>query len=177
MSMATLARSRAAHLAARSRVEFVGHAAVALLFAGLLISWPGAVLLSIIYLLAGCAAVVAGVNLHKVFAGEDARSWWLQGVGAAILLAGLTALALSGGALAIAPVAAGSWLAARAKDGWFFAPSVACLTCGLLLLSAFSEDGLGLGALFGVHAMSTGLLLVALAPRPVRPPNGVGRVT
>jgi hypothetical protein len=164
--MTALARSRAATIGARNRIEILGHALVALVFGGLLLSWPGAVLLSIIYLLAGCAAVVAGVNLHKVLAGEDARSWWLQGIGAAILLAGLAVLGLSGGALAIAPVAAGSWLAARAKDGWFFAPSVACLTCGLLLLSAFSEGGMGLGALFGVHAISTGLLLVALAPRP-----------
>jgi hypothetical protein len=164
--MATLARSRAAPLAARSRVELVGHTAVALLFAGLLITWPGAVLLSIIFLLAGCAAVVAGVNLHKVFAGEDARSWWLQGIGVALLIAGAAALGVSGGALAIAPIAAGSWLAARAKDGWFFAPSVACLTCGLLLLSTFSGEAVSVTALFGVHAVSTGLLLVALAPRP-----------
>lgn len=169
--MPALARTRAAPLATASRTEILGHAAVAVLFAGLLISWPGAVLLSIIYLLAGCAAVVAGVNLHKVFAGEDARSWWLQGIGAALLVSGLWALATSGGALAIAPIAAGSWLAARAKDGWFFAPSVACLTCGLLLLSSFHDDTVPLAALFGAHAISTGLLLIALAPRPASVPR------
>jgi hypothetical protein len=146
-------------------VAFV--AAVSLLLTALGILWPGAILLTIIFLMAAHAAMLATIELHALVSSTDRglRSW-LRLTGAATLIVGVPALLLLNGTLALAPVVVGAWCATRARTAVVFAASAACLTLGLLLLTSFGVQSVHPLTFVAIQAVSTGVSLIARSAPP-----------
>ena len=148
---------------------FALHAFTLTVFAAFAISWPGAVLLSVLYIIAGYAAVIAGISLHAVCLRER-RTWTLHWLGGAFVLLGAALMIYAHGAVALAPAIFAAWLVTRARDGWTLTHSTLLLAFSLLLLSGFGDHPARTLALIGVHALTTGTLLAGLAPRPAAAP-------
>jgi hypothetical protein len=125
--------------------------------------WPGAVLLAIIFLMAARAAVTATAEFHAALSDRGDARWWLRWVGVGALVGAIPTLALLSGAVAIVPVLAGAWCAARARSAWVFASGTACLALGLMALTAFGATHVAPIAFVVIQAASTGAIMLALS--------------
>jgi hypothetical protein len=149
---------------------FFAHTLGLALFCAIAVSWPGAVLLSILYIVAAYGAVVAAVNLHMIMANQR-KTWLLQWLGVFILAVGVGLLVGVGGAAAILPTLFAAWLVARSRNAWSLTSATVVLAFGLLFLSSFGDHAANVLALTGVHALTTGTLLIGLSPRPPAQPS------
>jgi uncharacterized membrane protein HdeD (DUF308 family) len=143
--------------------------AIALGFVALTLSWPGLALLSLIYLFGGYCAAFAGASLHAHFVEGDRTAWWLHALGCVVLALGVLTLSGFGDGACIIPVAVGAWMVARGKDLWLVLTGLLVFMAGLTLGAANHGAMLPFVALFGIHALSTGVMLVALSPRRSAP--------
>ncbi len=154
------------------------NATVAVLIVSLGVGWPGAVVLTLIFLVAAHAAVIATVEFHTALTKADRGArWWLLLLGATALIGGSLSLTSLNGAAAIVPVIAGAWFAARARTGLLFASGAASLGLGLMVLTAFGAHHAAPIAFLGVQAASTGatMLAVSLPALHGRPVEGRAR--
>jgi hypothetical protein len=144
--------------------------AVASIFISIGIGWPGAIVLSIILLVAARCAVIATVEFHNVLSGGagSARPW-LGLIGGGALVAGALTLILLNGAVALIPVLLGAWCAARARSCWQFAIGAACLALGLLALTAFGAQHAAPICFIAIQAASAGATMIAMS---LPTPNG-----
>lgn len=138
---------------------------VSFVFVILCITWPGATLLSLIYLLAAYAAAMAVKNFLAAFRRHSAITPWLYALGATALIGGSVTLAWTGEGPAIGLLLMGAAFAARARDAWLFVTGIISFVLGVLWLVIPGAEALTVNALIGVHALSSGALLIAFAPR------------
>jgi hypothetical protein len=156
------------------RAAFVLHAvaplAVGSLFISMGVGWPGAILLSIVLLVAARCAVIATVEFHALLTdGASTARYWLRLLGGGALVAGILPLMLLNGAVALVPVLLGAWCAARARTSWQFATGAACLAFGLLALTAFGAQHAAPICFLAIQAASAGATMIAMS---LPTPNG-----
>lgn len=135
----------------------------AMLVVGVGVGWPGAIVLTLVFLVAANAAVTATIEFHAVFTHPRRNAdAWLRFVGAAALTTGVVALLFLDGVAAIIPVIAAGWCAARARTGWLFTFSAALLAVGLVLLTGYGAQHAAPFAFVAVQAVSSGAYMIAL---------------
>ncbi|HET9230027.1 MAG TPA: hypothetical protein VFO00_01985 [Vitreimonas sp.] len=151
--------------------------AVALIFISIGVGWPGAIVLSIVLLVAARCAVIATVEFHNVFSNRAHSSLpWLRLIGGGALIGGGLTLMLLNGAVAFAPAVLGAWCAARARTCWHFGTGAACLALGLLALTAFGAQHAAPICFIAIQAASAGATMIAMSlPTPNgRPAEALG---
>ena len=151
--------------------------AVATLFINFAIGWPGAIVLSIVLLVAARCAVIATVEFHNLLsAGPPNARPWLRLIGGAALISGVLVLMLLNGAVALVPALLGAWCAARARNCWQFGTGAACLALGLLALTAFGAQHAAPICFIAIQAASAGATMIAMSlPTPNGRPAGALR--
>jgi hypothetical protein len=144
--------------------------AVATLFISIAIGWTGAIVLSIVLLVAARCAVIATVEFHNVLSNGPANARpWVRLIGGVALISGVLSLMLLNGAAALVPVLLGAWCAARARNCWQFGIGAACIAFGLLALTAFGAQHAAPICFIAIQAASAGATMIAMS---LPTPNG-----
>lgn len=157
------AKRRPVSQPAQSACALLVQTSIAVLFLGVGLTWPGAIFLAIVLVLAAHAAVVATLGFHAAFTDNDRNALlWLRLIGLVALSAGILALTLVNGAIAIVPVMVGAWCAACARTAWLFMSGGTTLAIGLLLLTVGAQDADPI-AFLAVQAASSGAAMIAIS--------------
>jgi hypothetical protein len=143
--------------------------AVGALLISIGVGWPGALVLSIVLLVAARCAVIATVEFHTVLSSACSARPWLRLIGGAVFVSGVLVLMLLNASIALAPVVLGAWCAARARTSWHFGIGAACLALGLLALTAFGAQHAAPICFIAIQAASAGATMLAMS---LPPPNG-----
>lgn len=138
---------------------------IAVLLMGASITWPGAIVLTLVFLWASHAAIVGIAQFAALADKEQATRHWLCFSGAGVMIIGLVCLTGLGGAIAIAPVMLGAWLAAQARTIWLFALGALSFMLGLEALTAFGEQHPAPESFLAIQAMATGVTMLAVSRR------------